>query len=291
NVSVSFSYRTRMSILKNTADINRCGWFDKDPLAVGTPNNFISASVDVDGAPVDSFMVYVGRPVADTVGAVWTGSDGNTHQVFDPVRRWFGELIAANEAGGHYELYTTYGEDPPLASGNNAIHSVTATRAVSYASLRSAWGNTLRLVFRIKTNRGYASASGEIGSSDETGSVSAGAYDSNKLGAAELDNVSINLGGGPVSIGTFEAQSDINNSSGVSAIAAWKTSSKPPGIFHHVHELADLAYADLCGAPGSVNRICDLAGNVISMGDHDLGEAFNGPNGTAFQEAYQGILS
>jgi hypothetical protein len=292
NVSVSFSYRTRMSTGKNVNPTVRTGWFDRDPLTVSA-GNFISSSAAGLGAPIDSFMVYVGAPVADTAGAVWTGSDGGTHRVFDPVRRWFGELIKANEAGKHYELFTTYGNDPPIAipADSNAFNTVTAVRNLTYGALQSAWGNRIRLVFRIKTNRGR-----ETPSSDDSGSLP-GAYTSGYLGAAELDNVSINLGSGPVALGGFENASDINNHADQAApmdstaLNVWKTSSKPPAVYHHVHELSDLLYQDLCGPPGSVNRICDLAGNVISQGDHDLGEAFNGPLGTAEQEHFQGITS
>jgi hypothetical protein len=289
NVSVSFRYRTRMSTGKAVSLTTRTGWFDKDPLTVsqgGPLANFISSTAAGNGAPIDSFMVYIGAPVADTVGAEWTGSDGNTHQVFDPVRRWFGELIKANESGGHYELYTTYGNDPAITTpaDSNAFRTVTATRAVNYGALRAAWGNRIRLVFRVKTNRGN-----ETPSSDATGSLPS-AYNSGYLGAAQLDDVAI-IGSGSTSLGGFENAGDIDNHPESSALAAWKTSSKPPAIYHHVHELSDLLYQDICGAPGSPTRICDLAGNVISMGDHDLGEAFNGPFGTAEQEHYQGITS
>ena len=286
NVSVTFKYRTRMSTGKNVNPTARTGWFDKDPLTVNA-GNFISATAAGAGQPIDSFMVYVGAPVVDTLGAAWTGSDGNAHQVFDPVRRWFGELIRANQANGHYELFTTYGDDPPIATpaDSNAFNSKTATRNVTYGTLRSAWGNRIRLVFRVKTNRGMVN---ENLSSDGTGS--AGGYNSGYLGAAQLDDVSIN-GAASNSLGGFENASDIDNHATPTALNAWKTSSKPPAIYHHVHDLSDLIYQDLCGPPGANNRICDLAGNVISMGDHDLGEAFNGPLGTAEQEHFQGISS
>jgi hypothetical protein len=287
NVSVSFKYRTRMSTGKNVSLTSRTGWFDKDPLAVNA-GNFISASAALAGQPIDSFMVYVGRPVGDNVGDSWTGSDGLTHQVFDPVRRWFGELIRANEANSHYELYTTYGNDPPIVvpADSNAIKSVTATRNVTYGALRAAWGNRIRLVFRVKTNRGWA----EVQSSDATGSLTTGTYTSGYLGAAELDDVAI-IGSGSTSLGGFENASDIDNGDGASALTAWKTSSKPPAIYFHVHDLATLVYQDLCGPPDSKNRRCDMAGHVISMGDHDRSESANGPFGTAEQEHYQGMFS
>src|SRR6185436_9779115 len=126
-------------------------------------------------------------------------------------------------------------------------------------------------------------------SSDATGSLS-GAYTSGYLGAAQLDNVSI-IGSGSNSLGGFENVGDIDNHANVTALNAWKTSSKPPAIYHHVREVSSLLYQDLCGPPGSTTRICDLAGNVISMGDQDLGEAFNGPNGTAEQEINHGITA
>ena len=73
--------------------IDRClAAAEKADVRLVVAGNFISSSDAGSGAPIDSFMVYVGAPVADTVGAAWTGSDGSTHPVFDPVRRWFGEL-------------------------------------------------------------------------------------------------------------------------------------------------------------------------------------------------------
>ena len=286
NVSVSFRYRTRMSTAKSTSPTTQTGWFDKDPLTVAA-GNFISASNAGAGAPIDSFMVYVGAPVGDDASDPWTGSDGLTHPVFDPVRRWFGELIRANEAGGHYELFTTYGNQPPIAApaDSNGVVVQTATRNVTYGQLRAAWGNRIRLVFRIKTNRGS-----ETFSDDSKGSI-AGAYTSGYLGAAQVDDVAINLGGGTAALGGFESENEIDNHPEASPLTCWKTSSKPPGTTFHVHDLSSLTYEDLCGPPTSKNRACDMAGGVISMGEHDLSEAATGAFGTAEQDHYQGIFS
>jgi hypothetical protein len=290
NVSVTFSYRTRMSTGKGLSSTTRTGWFDKDPLAV-VAGNFISSSDAGAGAPVDSFMVYVGQPVGDAAGSTWTGSDGASHQVFDPVRRWFGELIKASEPGGCYELFTTYGNNPPInapADSNAFVAGHVATRVVTYGALRAAWGNRIRLVFRIKTNLGFGTGAF---SDDGDGSV-AGAYNSGYLGAAQLDDVSIDLGGTVLSLCGFEETNDINNSPAVSALAAWKTSSKPPAIYFHVHELSTLTYQDLCGLPGSPTRVCDMAGNVISMGDHDRNEAGGGSqHDTPEGEHFHGMFS
>jgi hypothetical protein len=107
---------------------SRDGWFDKDPLTVNA-GNFISASAAGNGGqPIDSFMVYVGAPSATTRAIQWTGSDGSTHQVFDPVRRWFGRADQGQRGEqGHYELFTTYGNDPPIGvpADSNAFNTVT----------------------------------------------------------------------------------------------------------------------------------------------------------------------
>ncbi|HEY2954405.1 MAG TPA: FlgD immunoglobulin-like domain containing protein [Candidatus Eisenbacteria bacterium] len=293
-VSLSFSYRTRMSTGKGTTSTQRTGWFDKDPLAVVAGNFISSSDAGNADAPIDSFMVYVGQPVGDNAGDTWTGSDGGSHQVFDPVRRWFAELIRANDPGGYFELFTTYGNNPalpPALGDSNTVAAGTATRPdVTYGSLRAAWGNKIRVVFRIKTNRGSFNL--QSPSDDGDGSL-VGAYTSGYMGAAEIDDVSLNRVGGnpPGWTSGFEAQSDINNSSAVSALNAWKTSSKPPSIYHHVHALTTLIYQDLCGPPGSTRRICDMAGNVVSMGNHDDGERNSGPPNSAEQEHFQGMFS
>jgi hypothetical protein len=293
-VSVSFLLRTRMSTSKGTALATRTGWFDKDPLentiaggGVGT-DNFISSTVAGASAPIDSFMVYVGVPVGDAVGSTWLASDGSTRTVFDPIRRWFGELIRASEAGKHWEVYTSYGNQPAIAApaDSNLFATITANRNVTYGDLMAAaqasnGNNKIRLVFRVKTNRGF----------DDNDGSNAGAYTSGYQGAAQLDDVAIDLGSGPVSLGGFENASDIDNNPATPATSAWKTSSKPPAAHFHVHQLSGLTYQDLCGPPGSISRICNMWGGVISMGDHDLSEAINGVMGTAEQETYEGMLS
>src|SRR5262245_25940752 len=254
NVSIGFRYRTRMSMGRADSSAIRTGWFDKDPLAV-VAGNFISSSDAGAAAPIDSFMVYVGRPVADTVGALWTGSDGQTRSVFDPARRWFGELIRANSPGGYYELFAAAGNNPSVSVPNGFVDQ-TAARAVTYGALRAAWGNKIRLVFRIKTNRGFDDQdSGESG------------YSSGGLGAAQVDNVTINLGAGSVSIGDFESANSIDNNPAVSAVNAWKTTGKPPGIFFHTDDLSNLIFNP------EDPTACNFSGAVISAGDHDLGEA------------------
>ena len=64
----------------------------------GQPNNFISSSdaASLTGAPVDSFMVYVGAGVDGPTVFSPTNpvlySDGHVDTVYDKQRRWFDEV-------------------------------------------------------------------------------------------------------------------------------------------------------------------------------------------------------
>jgi hypothetical protein len=260
NLTVSFKLRTRMSTGRDTASATRTGWFDKDPFTLAS-GNFISSSAAGASAPVDSFMVYIGVPMADTAGAEWTGSDGFTHPVFDRQRCWFGELVRANEPGRYLELFST--------AGNNDL---TVTRSIPFAALQG-WGLKIRLVFRVKTNHGFDDQdSGESG------------YSSGGAGAAQVDDVTINLGSGAVLIGDFEASGSIDNSSQTNPLDVWKSTGKPPGIYFHPHDRDELLFQV---DPAT----CNFSGGVISAGDHDLGEAAGGTYGTAEQERMDGIAS
>jgi hypothetical protein len=294
NLTISYSFRTNMSTGFGTAAGTRTGWFDKDPLAptggATNPqqNNFISSS-DADVlAPVDSFMVYVGAPVT---GTTFVGSDGATHPVYDPLRRWFSELVRTTE-GGWSGATGTQGnlvKELESAAGNNAASVRTAVIPfATWNTIAAASGGKVRLVFRVKTNRGF----------DDTGT----AYSSGGLGAAVVDNVNYDFADNGVGNetwpggvdGQFENATDVNNSSGVDPLNAWKSTGKPPGINFHVHGGlgTSLAYDDLCGQPGDVSRICDMDGVVLSAGNHDLGEAAGGlVDGTATREPFDGCMS
>ncbi len=282
-ISVRFRFRTNMSTGRGTAANTRSGWFDKDPLEVtlggAAAGNFISSSAAGDAnAPIDSFMVYIGAPVADSLGTAsvdgtqwFLASDGTTRMVYDEARRWFSEVVRANE-GLHREIFTTYGNNPE------------ATAEITGVSLAGASANNkTRLVFRNKTNRGF---------DDEGGSV-VGAYSSLGQGAVVIDDVEVALDGGSyVNIGDFETAGQVNNSISVNPLDAWKTTGKPPAVYHHVHDATDLIYEDLCGPVGGSLRICNLTGNVISAGDHDNSEAAGGlVSGTVEREFWDGFHS
>ncbi len=277
-ISIRFKYRSNMSTAVNINNATRTGWFDKDPLAI-VPGNYVKSSANAT-PPIDSFMVYLGRGVEPVSGVDndWTGSDGLDHDVYDPLRRWFGEVVHAQD-NTHHELFSTSGD------------RVVTTQTVSYdaaALAAQGYGGTARLVFRVKTNRGGSS-------DDEQGSI-AGSYSSGGAGAVVVDDVEIDTGSGFVSIGTFEtpvtaadSAKTFDNDPAYSAAQRWKSTGKPPAVYFHAHDVADLVYQDLCGPVGGPNRICNLTGVVVSMGDHDRSEACAGPYATAEQEPTEAI--
>ncbi len=273
SLTINFQYRTNMSTGFGNVASTRTGWFDKDPTpqvgdVASNPqlNNFISSSDAGDaGAPRDSFMVYVGAPVT---GTTFKATNGSTMNVFDPLRRWFSEVLMMDNfnpttgTGGLYkEILSVAGDHAPGPSG-----ALTVSNA-DLAPILAANGGKVRLVFRVKTNRGF----------DDMGT----AYTSGGAGAAVIDDVTYSISGGPSSPagwGTFELVSDIDNAAGTSALTKWKSTGKPPAVYFHPHALvgAGLQYDDLCGQPGTAGRTCDLIGVILSAGDHDNAEAAGG---------------
>ena len=288
SLTVSFSYRTRMSTSIGTAAATRTGWFHGDPLAV-TAGNFISSSSAGASAPQDSFLVYVGAPVND---AACVYSDGVTRPVYDKQRRWFSEVIKVFGAGNNF--VRIFG-----ATGNNPSDTLAATPSsgslvVPSATISSILGGVdgnVRLVFRCKTNRFFADSD-----------TRANGYTSAGRGAVQVDDVTIDTGGGPVVIGGFEGAEqsgvgsidnrfDAQAPPGVNSVNNWRSTGKPTGEYMHVEPLSGLTYNDLCGPPNSPARICNLAGLVIAVGNHDDGENAGDSRFTAFREISQNIVS
>lgn len=287
SLAVSFLYRTRMSTSIGTTASTRTGWFHGDPLAV-TAGNFISSSAAGANAPKDSFMVYVGAPVND---AACVYSDGTTRAVYDKQRRWFSEVLKVFGAGNtYYEIFAAAGNNPTdtlTVTPNSA--SITVPAANIAAILSPASSGNVRLVFRVKTNRGFSDSD-----SRASGYTSAG------WGAVQIDDVTIDTGAGPVVIGNFEGAEQ----SGVNAIDnrfplppslattdVWRSTGKPPGEYMHVENLANLTYNDLCGPANSPSRGCNIGGLVITAGNHDDGENAGDSRFTAFREISHNIMS
>jgi hypothetical protein len=288
-VSVQFDYATSMSRVRGGTATQRIGYFYKDPTktVAGNDGNFISAT-DAEptlGGPVDSFMVYVGKPVND---AGCRYANGSIAPVYDLQRRWFSEVVALDAGGGLSqvcEVLSAAGVNGTMA-GDGTITPVHASVSLSTTQLGAlgigAGGGTVRLLFRVKTNRG----------SDDEDYGAMAAFTSGTRGAAIIDNVTVTQGGeNLVDFGDFESANAIDNNTLVPATAAWKSTGKPPGIFVHVHSVdpssADAApWNDPCGPPNfddpsAVNRGCNMTGNVLTGGDHDNqekpGGLFGGP--------------
>src|SRR5262245_16248511 len=299
-LNLSFNFSTNMSTAKNTSLGVDVGWFDKDPISnaqigVGpgaTPSsdgNFISASVAGANAPCDSFMVYVGAPVNDDdvtfSGPLFVGGNEIT-TVYDKRRRWFSEVLQITGPGGIVgkEIASYAGiRLPTSVSCNFGALYPSALQAIKDADGQTGNGGRVRIVFRVKTNRGF---------DDENQGNASAAFDSGTRGAAIVDNVMVN--GWAAADGNFEAANAINNDPAVPATSAWKSTGKPPGLSFHVHSVMPgqgLAFDDPCGTFDSPNRRCNMYGNVLSAGDHDAGEKEGGLFGSNTQDRQRWIAS
>lgn len=287
DLTVGFKWATEMSTGFSTSSTTRNGWFHLDPtqltftstssgnLAVG---NFISSNDATDAfAPRDSFMVYVGAPT----GATFKASDGQTYPT-DPLRKWFSETIQAVD-GYYLQLLSAAGANGSGAGGAAETESFVIPNA-ALTDILANGNNKVRLVFRVKTNRGF---------DDDV--LFGEAYGSGKKGAAQVDDVTYSHTGGssPANWGTFELAGSIDNTQ--DALDAWRSTGKPPFASGHVENIvaAGLAYDDLCGNLLSTTRQCDVSGNIVTFGWHDIAGHPHGNQapGTADNEFHQTITS
>ena len=296
DVNVQFDYATNMDPRRGGSGTQRIGYFYKDPKknVAGNDGNFISAT-DAQASfsgPVDSFMVYIGLPVND-LACHYSNSllASDTEPVYDPQRRWFSEVLQLDNTGGLtkiQQLLSVAGATGTMA-GDGTITPVHGTIVVSGANLQSkgiigAGGGTVRVVFRVKTNRG---------NDDED--YAATGFTSRTRGAAILDNVAITQGGGNlVDFGDFEAAGSIDNNLSTLPTAAWKSTGKPPGIYVHVHTvdpsvIGSAPWNGPCSSPNfadpsAANRQCNMISNVLTGGDHDNAEKPGGGFGASDQD-------
>ena len=263
-----FTFRSSMDTRAVTNPATRVGWFDRDPLKPVAPfdGNFISSTDAGAQAPVDSFMVYIGVPTNDS-DCLYT--DGVRRPIFDPLRRWFSEVLAIDHP--RFELYTVAGVHAattisiPLSGGpGSAIQNLLDADGPGN-------GGRIRLVFRVKTNRGY-----------DDGDYGITGFSSGTAGAVLLDDVVVNEW--DPAEGDFEAPGAIDNL--VPAEAAWRATGKPPGIFFHPHSITSLPFADPCGTIGSTDRQCNLSGRVLTPGDHDHSERPGGAPGSPTRDRH-----
>ena len=272
SLKLKFSLRTRMSTGKVLTSTGRIGWFNYDPLT-NVAGNFLSASANPANAPVDSFQVYVGRPLEPVAGPNndFVGSDGQGHEIFDPLRRWLSEVIAIQGGSAANTSHWEYGVAGDYSGGPIEL-TIPAGQLTPY-------GSSVRIVFRNKTNYNF----------DDDFNGSTGTYNSGYMGAVQIDDVQVDgTGTGYVTIGTFEpgdpVRDNIDNTQPASA--AWRSTGKPPGSYDHVADVNTLSYVDLCGPPGSPLSSCNLGGHVITAGDADHNDRKVGNFGSADQEVW-----
>jgi hypothetical protein len=286
-LTVSFLYRTRMSTSITTTASTRSGWFHGDPLAV-TAGNFISSSAAGANAPQDSFMVYVGSPVNDAAVKL---SDGVIRPVYDKQRRWFSEVLRIFDGAPYYEIFNKAGNNPADTLDATPSSGPIVVPAAQISSILGTPGNPglVRLVFRCKTNRGFSD-------SDQRASL----YHSDARGAVLVDDITIDSGAGPQVIGDFETpeQGGVNAIDNrfplppaLAATDVWRSTGKPVGTWFHVEPLSNLTYNDLCGPPNSPSRVCNISGNVVTPGNHDVGEAMSDPRYASLRESMTYIES
>lgn len=288
NLYVRFKLNTAMSTNFGTAANTRVGWtqWDQSSMAngiAGDPvgSNFISSTVAGANAPRDSFTVYVGKPIEPVGGANndFVNAAGQSRDITDPLRREFSEIVKINGNAAQGRFSQIYG-----TVGNTSGTIVCGAVNDSLTGL----GTTARLVFRVHTNRGF---------DDDAGGSVTGSYNSGYSGAAQVDDVeykfdTTDVGGSWTTLGTFEeadgAGNNIDNTA--AATAAWRSTGKPPAVYPHVANIADVGYTDLCGNPGNENRTCNMLGNVLSMGEYPT-EAKGGSPGTVNHERWDSIFS
>jgi len=280
--TIDFDYRTAMSTDKDGATKTRTGWFEGDPILLDnsvSPGNFISAEAGAPAntlAPCDSFQVYIGQGEDGT----FHPSTGGVANIYDPLHRWFNEVLNKNNRLWLMGVAGTTGGGGP--GSNPADEHATLSITAAQAKLLAGHTGKVRLVFRVHTNRGF---------DDENIVVSSPAnYNSNYAGAVELDNVKINT----VVVGDFStAGLTIDNTPTVSSLNAWKTTGKPPANFIHVVDVNTLLgnWDDLCGGPNGPYNICNLWHNTLSVGDADNSERAAGAPQTPEHNGRFGCIS
>jgi hypothetical protein len=271
-----------MSTDKDAAVKTRTGWFEGDPILLDngvSPGNFISAEAGSPPnklAPCDSFQVYIGQ---GEEGA-FHPSTGGVANIYDPLHRWFNEVLNKNNRLWLMGVAGTTGGGGPGSNAADAHATLSITAA--QAQLLAAHTGTVRLVFRVHTNRGFDDENIVVSTSPN--------YNSAYQGAVELDNVKIN----GVLRGDFSSAGlTIDNTPTVSATDAWKSTGRPPAIFMHVVNVNTLLgnWDDLCGGPNGPYNICNLWHNTISVGDKDHSERTAGAPKTPEQNGRFGCIS
>ena len=139
-------------------------------------------------------------------------------------------------------------------------------------------GGKTRLVFRIKTNRGF---------DDEDNG--ANGFSSGTAGAAIIDDVVVSGTGVTGFTVGFESAGDIDNNSAT----AFHSTGKPVGNWAHVEniQVSGLPFDDPCGSVDAAVRFCNMYGNVIVLGNKDNADKPGGDFGSNTQDQQKEIAS
>jgi hypothetical protein len=286
NLNVAFKYTTNMSVGFDATHASQAGYFYYDPIKIAAADgNYISINSAVN-PPVDSFMVYVGIPVDNS----FVLSTGVSSTVFDTQRRWFSEVIRTQNVGGapgsapYKQLVSATGVQGTTGAPilvNQALAS-TVINPILDQDGGAGNGGRVRIVFRVKTNRGF----------DDENNGNSG-FSSGGAGAAIVDDVVISGPSGTLLNDGFEGTNGgFDNTTALNAGSFWKSTGKPPATWTHIHDLDDgLPFQDPCGAITAPVRLCNMGNNVITPGNHDDQDKPGGTFGTNFQDALKWSVS
>src|SRR5262245_55307136 len=105
-------------------------------------------------------MVYVGAPVDDDACVY---SDGVTRPVYDKQRRWFSEVLKLfGPDASCFEIFAAAGNQPADTTAATPLASVVVPAITVSSILAASPGGTVRLVFRVKTNRDFSDADTKV---------------------------------------------------------------------------------------------------------------------------------
>lgn len=236
---IPLTFRFRMNLSRvgpTTSDTGGTGWFTPDP--TDTLNLVIN--------PIDSLEVWVGVPRPDGPGS----------GVYDRARKWLSEVLRFDlpGSGQPVELFSAYGKVPLPVRPDTSISPIEIPDF-------SAVSDSVRVVFRVKTNRT---------DSDLIGPLVPGGFNSID-GAVLVDDVLVGTTLSDFEDGLAIRPRALLGPAGEETLidpgTTWIATGRPPPHYGHVHSLSTLPYE---GLPGD----CNMEGNVLLNADHDVGHRY-----------------
>lgn len=234
--TVSFLYRAELDSVPTgdpgTSPNDGGGWFTPDPFS---SVNLVCKANSGGIEPVDSFEVWVGAPRE-------TG-------IYDSAHRYLSDTIDFGQGGA---------DAPKILFACTGVRTGSASLALPGGA---SW-STVRVVFRVKTNRFFDDRA-------PAGTPTPTAWNST-TGAVVIDNVNVN---GNVS--DFETPGQILPrftwvaEGGPNAAvtenppsSSWITTGREPARYGHIHNLGSLPFAPF-------TNTSQMAGNVAVQSNHD----------------------